>query len=70
MDNDRINKLTNAIKEIYERITLIEKEQRLIKEDILSGDPRERMQKRLLQNPKDQLKNKKEKIDDEIKIEI
>lgn len=70
MDDDRINKLTDAIKEIYERIALIEKEQRQIKEDILSGNARERMQKRLLQNPKDQLKIKKEKIDDEIKIEI
>lgn len=70
MDDDRINKLTDAIKEIYERIALIEKEQRQIKEDMLSGNARERMQKRLLQNPKDQLKIKKEKIDDEIKIEI
>lgn len=70
MDDDRINKLTDAIKEIYERIALIEKEQRQIKEDILSGNARERMQKRILQNPKDQLKIKKEKIDDEIKIEI
>jgi len=70
MDEDQINKIKDAIKEIYERLMLIEKEQRLIKEDILSGSPKERMQKRLLQNPKDRIYNKKEKIGDEIKIEI
>lgn len=70
MDEDRLEKLTEATKEIFERLRLIEKEQRRIREDILSGNPKERMQKRLLQNPHNKISKNKEKIDDEIKIEI
>lgn len=65
-----INQLYEDLREIKERLHAIEKEQRRIREDILSGEPKERMQKRLLQQPKEKITDKKEKIDNEIKIEI
>jgi len=70
MDEDEIKKIKQAISEIFERITAMEREQRQLKEDILSGIPKERMQKRLLENPKEKFSDKKEKINDKIKIEI
>ena len=69
MDEDIVNQLKDAIRQINERLIAIEKEQRCIREDILSGNPTERMHKRLLSNTRKAV-NKKEKIDDEIKIEI
>ena len=67
MDEDIIKELKRAIKTINERLTAIETEQRRIREDILSGTPKERMQRRLLENPEDKIK--KRKLDD-FKIEI
>jgi hypothetical protein len=46
---------------------LLKKEQRQIREDILSGTPKACMQRRLLENPEDKLRKKK--ITD-LKIEI
>jgi hypothetical protein len=66
---ETIFKLREEIRKIEERLTAIEREQRMIREDILSGEPKERMQKRILQKqPK--TKEKKEKIDKEIRIKI
>ena len=70
MDEETINKLLNEIKEIKERLNAIEKEQRWIREDIISGNPKERMQKRLLESQPEKLYHKKEKINQKIKIEI
>jgi hypothetical protein len=54
IDEDRIDKLREVIKEIYERFSLIEKEQRIIKEDILSRIPRGNA-KKTLNNPSNKL---------------
>ena len=62
--------LQKKVKSLEERLSAVEKEQRLIKEDILSGQTRERMQKRLLEKPSEKRDNLKEKIDKQIKIEI
>ena len=70
MDENIINDLKDAIRQINERLIAIEKEQRWIREDILAGNPRERMHKRILNNKPEKIQDKKEKIDDEIKIEI
>ena len=70
MDEETLNKLTEEIREIKERLVAIEKEQRWIREDILSGNARERMHSRILNNKPKNINEKKEKIDDEIKIEI
>ena len=53
MDEDLIKQIIGEIKILQERLDGIEKEQRNIREDILSGNPKERMQKRLLEHPKD-----------------
>ena len=66
---EQINQIQHELKQIKERLFAIEKEQRQIREDILSGDPRARMHKRLLEKPTEK-NNTKEKIDSEIKIEI
>jgi len=68
-DEESLFQLREEIRQLKERLIAIEREQRLIREDILSGDPKARMQKRLLEKPsnKDEIKRK---IDDEIKIEI
>jgi len=70
MDEELIKQIVDAIKNLQERLYAIEKEQRKIREDILSGNPRERMQKRLLEQPKNKRYEKIEKLDEEIKIEI
>ena len=62
MDEEHITLLVNQIKELKERLIALEKEQRQIREDILSGTPKERMQRRLLENPEDRFR--KIKIDD------
>ena len=70
MDEDLINKLKEEILALEERLRALEIEQRRIREDILSGNARERMQKRMLNYPGDSRKEKKEKIAKQIKIEI
>jgi len=70
MNDELVIQLKEEIKEIKERLLAIEREQRNIREDILSGDPKARMQKRILENPTEKIQDKKEKIDKQIKIEI
>jgi hypothetical protein len=70
MAEDTIDELKDAIRQIKERLIAIEKEQRWIREDILSGNPTERMHKRIFSKKPEEIKDKKEKINDEIKIEI
>jgi chromosome segregation ATPase len=69
-DAQIIAELENKIKNIEERLRAVEKEQRNIREDILSGKAEVRMQKRLLENPQKKIKDMKDKLDEEIKIEI
>jgi hypothetical protein len=70
MDEGQIKALKTEIKYLKERLMAIEKELRLLREDILSDDPKENMQRRMLRSPPEKLYQKKEKIDSEIKIEI
>jgi hypothetical protein len=56
MDEEHIIVLVKEIEELKERLIALEKEQRQIREDILSGTPKERMQRRLLENPEDRFK--------------
>lgn len=69
-EQNTFDELKEEIKEIKERLRAIEKEQRLIREDILSGEPTHRMHKRMLEKPKEDAKNKKRKLDEDIRIEI
>ena len=62
MDELHITVLLKEIEDLKERLIALEKEQRQIREDILSGTPKERMQRRLLENPEDRFR--KIKIDD------
>ena len=64
-----LTKVLQEINSINERIRAIEKEQRMIREDILSGEPDIRMKKRILENPKKYEEIKKE-IDSRIDIKI
>ena len=59
MDEEHITELINEIREIKERLIGLEKEQRQIREDILSGTPAARMQQRLLENPEDKFRKRK-----------
>jgi len=70
MDEKTLKKLIEEIKEIKERLVAIEKEQRMIYEDILAGNPRERMYRRLLNTKSENIIEKNKRIDDDIKIEI
>jgi len=70
MSEEIIGQLKEELRTIKERLVAIEKEQRWIREDILSGQPAERMKKRLLENRSGEIVDKKEKIEKEIKIEI
>jgi len=71
MDEDVLNQLKLEIEKINERMYAIEKEQRYLQQDILSGNPKESMQRRILNGtPEKTYHQKKEKIDNEIKIEI
>jgi len=70
MHDVTLNKLIEEIREIKERLAAIEKEQRMMREDILSGNPLERMHRRLLNTKSENIIEKNEKIDDDIKIEI
>jgi len=71
MTEEIIKQIKEELSKINERLAAIEKEQRLIQKDILSGNAKESMQRRLLNgSPKKTYHQKKEKIDSEIKIEI
>ncbi|MCJ7570429.1 MAG: hypothetical protein MUO82_00910 [Candidatus Thermoplasmatota archaeon] len=70
MDEETLKKLIEEIREIKERLAAIEKEQRMMHEDILSGNPRERMHRRLLNTKSENIIEKNKTIDDDIKIEI
>ncbi|RLF31760.1 MAG: hypothetical protein DRM98_05045 [Thermoplasmata archaeon] len=67
---ETLAELKEEIRVIKERLVAVEKEQRRIREDILSGAPQERMQKRILEKPPEDIEAKKEKIAKQIKIEI
>jgi len=69
-DAQIINELENRIRNLEERLRAVEKEQRNILEDILSGKAEARMHKRLLEKPQKKIKELKDKLDEEIKIEI
>jgi len=72
MDEDEklIIRLREEIRELEWRLRAVEKEQRTIREDILSGEAVERMKRRLLNNLPDNINEVKKKIDKQIKIEI
>lgn len=71
MDDARtIYDLQERVKKLEERLRAVEREQRKICEDILSGRMKERLQKRILERPSDDKEKLKERIDREIKIEI
>ena len=70
MDEEQYTELKEQIRSITERLTAIEREQRLIRQDILSDNPKANMKKRLLENPPENYNDKKERLDKEIKIEI
>lgn len=67
---DDYHDLKKELKEIKERLRAVEREQRLIREDILSGEPARRMQRRMLERPGETVKDKKRKLDEDIRIEI
>ena len=62
--------LQKKVVELEERLRAVEREQRNIREDILSGSSQERMKKRIFGKPDDDKEKLKEKIDKQIKIEI
>jgi len=71
MDDAQImSNFLEKLKEHEERLRAVERELRYIREDILSGKMKERMQKRILEKPTGDKQKLKEKIDKEIKIEI
>ena len=65
-----VKDLKNKIRILEERLMAVEKEQRNLREDILSGNPEERIKRRLLEKPQKNIKDLKEELDREIKIEI
>ena len=70
MDEELINDLKREIIALEERLRAIEIEQRRIREDILSGSAKERMQQRMLNYNKAGNEDKKERLSKQIKIEI
>ena len=70
MDEINLNQINKKLEILDERMTLIEKEIRLIREDILSGNPKERMHRRMLENVNENLEEKKKKLEKDIKIKI
>jgi hypothetical protein len=70
MDEINLNQINKKLENLDERMTLIEKEIRLIREDILSGNPKERMHRRMLENVNEDLEEKKKKLEKDIKIKI
>lgn len=69
-DAQNVLELQERIVILEERIRALEREQRKICEDILSGSSKERMQKRILEKPPEKIEVVKERIDKQIKIEI
>jgi len=69
-DAQIINDLQQKIRILEERLRALEKEQRMICQDILSGRSKEHMQQRLLDKPTEKLQELKERLDEQIKIEI
>ena len=69
-DTQIILDLQDQVRILEERLGAIEREQRRIREDILSGRSKERMQKRILEKPPEKMEDIKERIDKKIKIEI
>ena len=69
-DAQTIKEMTLKIKILEERLQAVEKEQRNMQEDLLSGNPEERIKRRLLEKPAKNIKDLKEELDKEIKIEI
>jgi len=69
-DNELIEDLKEKITNMEERLKAIEKEQRMICEDILSGRAKERMRQRLLENAQKRSEELKKKLDKDIKIGI
>ena len=69
-DNELVEDLKEKVRDIEERLKAIEKEQRMIREDILSGQAKERMQQRMLENTEKRSEEVKKKLDKEIKIGI
>ena len=65
-----VSQLEEKIKSIDDRLKALEKEQRMIREDILSGSPSERMKHRLLQNTQKRQEELKKKIENDINFEI
>jgi len=49
-DTELVENLKEKLIAMEERLKAIEKEQRMIREDILSGRAKERMQRRMLEN--------------------
>jgi len=68
-EKNELKKLKEELINIRERLIAIEKEQRMIIEDILSGNPRERMKKRLLDRPSNKREEIEKKLND-LRIEI
>jgi hypothetical protein len=69
-DNELVEELREKISNMEERLKALEKEQRMIREDILSGTAKERMQQRLLENDQRKSEELKKKLDKDIKIGI
>ena len=67
---ETIDDLKEKIRILDDRLKAVEKEQRMIREDILSGSPQERLQKRMLENTEKRKEEFRKKIDSKIKIEI
>jgi len=68
MDNE-LAFIKKEILEIKERLRAIEKEQRLIREDILSGEAELHLKRRILRNPNDKNENRKKRFENiDIKI--
>jgi hypothetical protein len=65
-----VKDLKDKIRILEERLLAVEREQRNLREDILSGNPEERIKRRLLEKPQKNIKDLKEELDKEIKIEI
>jgi len=61
--------LRKELIETKERLCAVEIEQRRIREDLLSGEPKARMKQRMLQNKPD-TKDLRKKIDEKINIKI
>ena len=69
-DERLIIELRNEMRELEWRLAALEKEQRLIREDILSGEAIDRMKKRLLTNPSEDIHELKKKINKQITIKL